>query len=256
VAAGRRHHPGQHPADQGGALNGLFHCLTSEETLKRIQEWLAHGVAPAVIIEELLPQSCDDAFCWARRLSGWEEYQRQYPAQVIALARVISQRAMRQFGLTLREDGRVVEQPEEGKPWKTPKPAALFRLEIGEEAVRVEYTPGYFPNADTDLLYFVSLHDPPWANALSDTGYYSCFVAHDAIEACGGPEAYAALLAEAILRGEEKAFTEAFEGQRPETDRQRRQQANRPAPAPGGHAERVSADPEASPQPPRQRMLF
>jgi len=39
----------------------------------------------------------------------------------LALARIISQRAMREHGLTLRKDGRVVKQPAEGKGWKTPK---------------------------------------------------------------------------------------------------------------------------------------
>jgi hypothetical protein len=149
---------------------------------------------------------------------------------------------MREHVLTLRKDGRVVTSPAEGKGWKTPRPAVTFTLMIGGEDVRVDYTPQYFPNDDTALLYIVSPHDPPKAHALSETGYFSRFVPHDVVEACGGPQSYAALLAEAILRGEERSFIETLGGPLPVTDPCRSRQPNGPAAGPGGHAKRLIAE--------------
>ncbi len=237
-------------------MSGLFQTLSPEDTLALIHKRLDQGASPATVINELLPQTRDEALSWGRQLPIWEEYHRQYPAQAIALARVISRRAMRQHGMTLRKDGRVVKQPAEGKGWKTPGPAATFLLTIGGEQVRVEYTAQYFPNDDTGLLYFVSPHDPPTAHPLSDTGYHSCFVPHDAVEACGGPQAYADLLAQAILRGEEQPFIEAFEGTLPVTDPRRHRQEHQPAAKPGGHAQRVIAEKEKPKESPQQGMLF
>ena len=54
------------------------------------------------------------------------------------------------------------------------------------------------------------------------------------MEACGGPQAYAALFAEARLRGEEKAFNAAFEGEPPEGEDPRRKKARLPASSGGG----------------------
>jgi hypothetical protein len=114
-----------------------------------VQDRLEQGAAQAQIISELLPQSRDSALSWARRPAAWEEYRPTHPAQAIALGRLISLRAMREYGLTLLEDGRIVDQLKAGKPWTTPKPALTFHLDIAGEKVRVEYTPEYFPSGAT-----------------------------------------------------------------------------------------------------------
>jgi hypothetical protein len=98
---------------------------------------------------------------------------------------------------------------------------------------------------------------------------YTQFAQHDAVEACGGPQAYAALLPEARLRGEETAFNAAFEGTRAGAEQTRRKKAplpaappateERQAPVPREHATRVIAEQEATKgrgEPPRQRTLF
>jgi hypothetical protein len=242
-------------------MSDRFLPLTPEETLKRIQGRLGQGTAPACVIEELLPRCRDGAVFWARCLAIWDEYRPAYPAQAVALARLISRRAMREHRLMLREDGRVVEQPREGKTWKTPPPALTFRLDVGGEEVRVEYTPGYFPNCDTDVLYFVSPHEPARPHALSGTGYHSRFVPHDIIEACGGPQAYAALLAAAVLRGEAEKLAAALEGPPPAAGQTRRRAARpgraaeQPPPA-GEHAAWVIAEEEPPRNTPRQGLLF
>jgi hypothetical protein len=234
-------------------MTSMFWTLDHEATLQQIQDRLGQGATPARILAELLPRTKQSALSWGRSLAAWEEFRLGYSPQAIALARLNSVRGMRDFNLTLKPDGRVVERTAEGKKCKTPKPAAIFTLAIGGEEVRVEYTPGYFPNDDTALVYFVSPYDPAQPHPLSDTGYFSRFVPHDVVEACGGPQAYAALLAEARLRGEEQAFIEAFEGPLPETDPRHRDE-NRPQALPGGYAERVIAR-EEKPQATRQEML-
>jgi hypothetical protein len=237
------------------------------DTLQRIQERLSQGLTPQQVIEQLLPRTHGDAMTWAGRLPGWDEYRGQYPAQTVALARVISRRAMRTFGLTLSEDGRVVDGHHKGKPCPTPKPSLAFRLAIRGEELQVEYTPDYFPNAGKDNFSFISPHDPPQAHCLSETGYLSQFAQHDAVEACGGPEAYAARFAEARLRSEEKEFTAAFEGQWPEGKQSRPKKASLPAAPPvrdqlpvlGDHTAKVIVEQEAkkpTSEPPRQRTLF
>ncbi len=235
-------------------MNELFLRNSPEEALRHIQERLGQHTAPSAIIVEMLPHTRDAALSWGRRLAVWDDYHREYPAQVIALARIVSQRAMREHGLTLRQDGHVVEQ-REGKGWKTPRPAAVFPLFVAGEEVRVEYTTGYFPNDDSALLYIVSPHEPAKAHPLSETGYFSCFVLHDAVEACGGPQPYAALLADAILHDKEQSFIETFEGPLPVTDPRHRKE-HRPAAEPGGHAERVMAEEKKPQRPPAQGMLF
>lgn len=102
---------------------------------------------------------------------------------------------------------------------------------------------------------------------MSTTGYLSQFVPRDAVEACGGPKAYAALFAEARLRGEEDVFKATFEGTGPEAKQPRRRKASPPASAPTGeqlpvlgeHTAQVIAEQEgqkAPSQPPHQRTLF
>lgn len=237
-------------------MSALFARRSQEEALEKIRERLSQGAAPAAIIKEMLPQSRDDALFWGRRLPVWDDYRAAYPAQVIALARLISRQAMKAFRLTMREDGRVVERPPEGRRRKTSRPKDTFPLLIGGEEVRVEFTEEYFPNSGIDLVYYVTPHEPAKPHALSETGYFSRFVPHDAVEACGGQESYAALLAEAVLRDEEQPFIEAFEGPLPETDHRRHLPANRLPAEPSGHAERLSADKEKAKQSPQQGMLF
>ena len=71
-------------------------------------------------------------------LPAWEEHRRQYPDQAIGLARVVSRRAMRAFGLTFSEDGRVVARLPEGKLRQSLPPSLSFRLPIKGEELRVE----------------------------------------------------------------------------------------------------------------------
>jgi hypothetical protein len=237
-------------------MSELSQPLSCGQTLGRIQERLSQGASAAVIIEELMPRSREGALSWARRLSGWEEYAPQYTAQAVALARIVSRRTMREFSLTLRADGRVEEKPREPTPWQTPPPTLTFLLELAGEPVQVRYTRRYFPDGVTDMLYFVSPHEIGRPHALSGSGHLSHLVPSDIVEACGGPQAYAVLLADAILRGEEKQFTETFEGAFPKAGQRQPRKAKRPRPTPGGHAARVIAEEEKAPGPPPPGMLF
>jgi hypothetical protein len=240
------------------------------ETLQHLQDRLGRSAAPARIIEDLLPRTRADAVAWVRRLPLWDEYRGQYPDQVVALARVISRRAMREFDLAIGEDGRVLERVREGTPWNTPAPALTFPLAVGGEEVRVEYTREYFPRSGQDHFYFVSPHTPPRAHPLSETGYLSQFIRHDTVEACGGPHAYAALFAEARLRGEEQELAATFEGRPPEGKPPRRKRPEPvaspareqmpPAVVLGEHTAAVVQEQLGPGQPvqppPRQGMLF
>jgi hypothetical protein len=85
------------------------------------------------------------------------------------------------------------------------------------------------------------------------------------VEACGGPHAYAALYADARQRGEDEAFSAAFEGTPPESKKPRRPKAPPPAAPPrpptvlGEHTAQVVEEraPDARPKPPaHQRRLF
>jgi hypothetical protein len=237
------------------------------DTLQHIQERLRQGLGPQQVIEELLPVTPTDAVTWARRLPGWEEYGGQFPTQVVALARVVSLRAMRAFSLSLSEDGRVLGRRKEVRPWQPPKPSLTFRLVVGGEEVQVEYTRDYFPEGGKDCFYLISPRNPPQPHALSATGYLSQFVPHDAVEACGGPKAYASMFAEARLRGEEDVFKAMFEGTGQEAKQPRRRKASPPASMPSGeqlpvlgeHTAQILAEQEdhkASGQPSHQRTLF
>jgi hypothetical protein len=222
------------------------------DTLQHIQAQLAQQ-QPTQVIEELSPRTRTDAETWIRRLPIWVEHAEQFTAQSVAIARIIGQRAMRCFGLKLSEDGRVVSTRLEGPSWQTPKPTKKFRLSLNGEEVQVEYTPFYFPDGRTDLVYFVSPNDPVQPHCLSETGYWSKLTPHDAIVACGGAEAYAALLAEAHLRGEAKEFEAVFEGKLPEGKRKRKEPKEEPVkPVVGKHTAQVIAEE----QPTTQRTLF
>ena len=241
------------------------------DTLREIQDRLSQGLVPQQVIEELLPLTRSDAVTWTRRLPCWEEHDGQFPFQVIALARVISRQAMRAFDLKLSEDGRVVDGRREGERRQQlqTQPASLtFPLALGDQEMRVEYTCDYFPDRGIDLFYFVSPADPPQAHALSASGYLSQFVPHDAVEACGGPEAFATQFAEARLRGEENQFKAIFEGASLQEEQPRRSAASPPVSSPTGkqlpilgeHTAQVLAEQKpkkkTTSRPPRQGTLF
>ena len=239
------------------------------DTLQQIQERLSRGQVPQQVIEELLPQTSAGAVTWARRLTGWEEFGGQFPPQVVALARLISRRAMRAYTLTLSEDGRVIDRTREGRVWQRPPPALTFRLAVQGQELRVEYTPDYFPNGGRDLFSFVSPHEPPQSHGLSETGYLSHMAPHDAVEACGGARVYAALFAEARLRGQEQAFSATFEGAKAERKQRRGKKTFQPVSAPetvvepspvlGEHTARVMGEQletQVPEKPPRQSTLF
>src|SRR5207244_1037333 len=176
--------------------------LDPHALLTQLKDHLSQGTAPMQVIEEFLPRLRADALAWARRLSLWDEYRGQFPPQVVALARVLSRRAMRQFGLLLDQDGHVVS--EQGQQVARPAacPRLCFPLRVRDEEVQVEYAPHFFSNSDQDLFTFLSPHEPPRPHPLSATGCWAHLTSRDAVEACDGPEPYATLLAEAVLRGE------------------------------------------------------
>jgi hypothetical protein len=235
------------------------------DTLQQIQERLSEGLVPQQVIEELSPSTRADAVTWIRRLSIWAEYTEQFPVQTVAIARLISQRARREFSLKLTEDGRVIDSQHQGPSWQTPRPTSKFRLKLQGEEVGVEYTPYYFPDGRTDLIYFISPHEPPQPHCLSETGHLSRLTPHDVVVACGGAEAYAVLFAEAHLRGEVKAFEAVFEGNWPESKHRRGRKPPtttsevKNASVVGTHTAQVIAEQEdnkATSQPPHQRTLF
>jgi hypothetical protein len=209
--------------------------MTPTETLVLIEHRLK-GQSLSHIIETLLPR--ETPITWARRLSGWDEY--PFPAQVKAIARIISQRAMKENGLRLTEDGRVVSR--DAKVRMDPKPERTFTLAIADEQLTVEYTSDYYPGKD--LLSFVS----PKPHCLSETGHLSQFVPRDIVDACGGPEAFAALYAEAKVQGTDKELMAVFEGRSPDPKRRK--------PSRGNHSARVVGEPESSVTPVEQRTLF
>jgi hypothetical protein len=186
------------------------------DILQQIQARLAQQ-PPTQIIEELSPRTRTDAVSWARRLPLWDDFSRDITNQAIAVARVISRRAMREYGLTFDSDGRVGEQ----KPLSSSpeRPTRIFHMKIGEETVEVRYVRRYFPQTGQDLFSFVGEKLPGEQitykpHPLSESGWWSHFASHDAVEAMGSPEAYATRYAEAKLRGDD--FEAVFEGKRPE----------------------------------------
>ncbi len=245
--------------------------------LVHVQERLTQGVTPTQVIEALLPASRAQALAFARRLPLWEEFRDRFSPQVIAIARVISRRGMRLFGLALNTDGRVVEERQHQGAKRRDWPPRSFLLQIQGEEVCVEYAPNYFPNSHRDLLTFLSPHEPPRPHPLSETGTWAHFTSRDAVDACGGPERYAALLAEAMLQGN-RDFDAAFHGVTAEAvSRARKPNTEPPAAAPdlapaqpdsvtrpplGPHSARVLAGEAAQAEPPpfddkpRQGLLF
>ena len=147
--------------------------MTPVETLQHIQHRLA-GESPAQVVEALAPQLPSAAVIWVRRLPGWDQFHGQFPGQVIAVARLVSQKALQDHCLKLTEDGRVVSR--ETKAWRDRKPERTFQLRIAGEELSVEFTPDYYPG--TDLFSFVG----PKPHCLSQTGHWSQFVPRDVVE--------------------------------------------------------------------------
>lgn len=236
--------------------------MTPAEALTLIQTRLATE-PPVVLIEQLAPRTHAEAVTWARRLPLWDEYRGEFPDQAVSLARAVSRRAMREFGLVFDAEGRVVEQ----KSAQPPKPRETrFPMRIGEQKIEVRFQPGYF--SGTDLFSFVGQEIVPpdthpvsvllgshKPHALSGSGWWSHYAPHDVVEACGGPGQYAALYAEARLAGEEKAFEAVLNGTRPEEKASSRKAS--PAPVIGQHtAALVEVKHEERREPARQKELF
>lgn len=183
-----------------------------QDTLNRLQD-------PLKAIAALKPQTTPQATAWVRFRPCWEEYSAEFPAQVVALASVVSKITLKEHGLSFREDGRVGKSSTEGKHQPTPEPCSLFTIQLDGKAANVEYTKDYFPYSAMDHLAFRSPFVPAEPHPLSTTGYLSHFCSSEAVEACGGPEGYARLYAEARLAGREKEFEAAFVGRWPELKR-------------------------------------
>jgi hypothetical protein len=181
--------------------------LTPAETLFHIETRLA-VTTPMNVISELMPRT--GAIRWAQRLPHWDEFRGQFSDQAIGIARIVSRRAMREHGLILTDDGRVVER----RSYTAPTPSATFRLDIAGQSVEVAYTADYYPGRDG--FQFTAEKNP-----LSESGFWHAFVPQDAVEALGGPQAFAARYAEAKLAGQEKEFMEQFEGRFPDKPRKK-----------------------------------
>jgi hypothetical protein len=207
--------------------------MISEATLHVIRDRLDAGTTPTDLIEEMLPRTTDEAVTWARRLTGWEDH--SFPKRVVALARIISRRAMQEHGLRITEDGRVTPLSVPSPP--DPTPTRIFSLTIAGEDVRVEYTRDYFPRIATDHFQFRSPHDPVRPIPMSGTGWWSQMVHHDIVEACGGPKLYAELLAQAEVEGRTNDLEAAFVGLRPAEKREAKKK-----PVVGKHTGEVVAE--------------
>jgi hypothetical protein len=203
--------------------------MTPAETLSHIAGRLA-DTSPTDLIDELMPGFPIEALTWARRLSHWDEFRGQFSDQAIGVARVVSRRAMREFGLAISDDGCVVDF--NSRPVKIdPKPELTFTLRIAEQPVQVAYTRSYFARDAKDAFDFSAEKNP-----LSESGFWHTFVPQDAVEALGGPQAFAARCAEAKLAGQEKEFMEGFEGRTGEKPKRK------PV---GRHTAKVEHKPEA-----------
>jgi hypothetical protein len=238
---------------------------SAPETLQRIQDALNRPTDVLALIEQFSPLSLPGAMIWARRRPVWDEYRGQFPDQVIDIARVISRRAMREFGLSFSEDGRVLTIRSETERTDSPCPADVFRLTVRGEPITVEYTPDYYLVAGSDHFAFKNPSEPGQPHPLSDTGFWSHFARSDVVAACGGPRPFAEQYAEAKINGELEAFEATVEGQFPEYKPRRRKrttkevaQATPSPPVLGKHTEKVVAEdsPREEGKPPSQQSLF
>lgn len=185
--------------------------MTAEATLRQLQERLNQSVPLTELVEESQPETKADAIRWARHLSAFDEYRNRCPNRVIALARIIARRALKEYQLVLTEDGRVLERHR--RQGVQSEMTDSFEIEIGGQEVRVDYIRDYYPADGTDLFQFRSPDDPARPIPLSETGYWSHFAHHDAVEACNGPQTYSQLVAAARLDGHLDTFEALFEGE-------------------------------------------
>ncbi len=210
---------------------------TARDILQRIADRLAQGASTIDVIRELVPRTRSQAVFWARRLPYWDELRGRFPDRAIATARHISKRSMMEHGLAFDDEGRVLEEPGEGRR-RASETTCSFPLTLGEDTITVTYTRNYYGTPGHNILSFIGKEqippdDSPLSallrghkpHALSETGWYSAHPLHDAVEAMGGPEAYAAAFAAAKIAGREKEFEAAFTGRRPETNPRGRRKA-------------------------------
>src|SRR5205085_10724653 len=108
-------------------------------TLQQIGDRLAQGDAPTDLTGELLPKTRAEAVTWARRLPLWEEHRSEFGPRAVAVARIVSKRAMRQFGLVFDAEGRVVEESRQTPGGFKEPPAVTFPLTVGGEVIEVRY---------------------------------------------------------------------------------------------------------------------
>ena len=125
--------------------------------LAQIQQGLARGNPPIQLIDALMPKTPLGAEEWIRCLPIFPGHQYLYSEQVVAIARVIAKRSMREFSLKLTEDGRIVATDQKHV---TPEPSATFKLKLANEELNVEYTPHYQPNGN-DLYSFTAKDAKP-----------------------------------------------------------------------------------------------
>ena len=222
--------------------------------LAQIQQGIARGNSPLELIDALMPKTTLGAEEWIRSLPMFPAYPHLHTEQVVAIARIIAKRAMREFSLKLTEDGRVIDARQKRPDWSTPKPKSNFTLKLAGEEINVEYTRGYFPDG-TGSYSFTGKPGQP--HCLSETGFWSKLVSHDVVEACGGAEAYAVLIAEAQLRDETKALDAVFEGEWPQTAT-RKPREKKPTATIGQHTAQVvtQTSPPADSRPTIQRSMF
>lgn len=213
--------------------------------LAQVQQGLARGTTPIELIDVLMPKTPLGAEEWIRCLPIFSGHQYLYSEQIVAIARIVAKRAMSEFSLKLTGDGRIVDTRQKCHR-KTPEPSATFKLKLAGQELDVEYTSGYFPDG-TDLYAFTS--NKP--HCLSNTGYWSKLVPDDVVEACGGVEAYAVLIAEAELKGESDELDAIFEGDSPDT----RKPKTKKMPVVGQHTAQVVQQPSEA-KPAVQKCMF
>ena len=205
-------------------------------TLQHIASRL-QAMSPTDLIEELAACTRSDAVAWVRRLPLWEEHRGQVPDQTVGIARTVSRRAMREFRLEISDDGQVADCGSR-PPGKPSAPTLAFTLSVAGEEVQVSYTRDYCPRGGSDNFSFVAERNP-----LSASGHWHTFAPGDAVQAVGGPQAFARLYAEAKLAGRDQEFLERFEGKMPEQKRPvRKQRAQPEQPVVGQHTAAVTEE--------------
>jgi hypothetical protein len=122
-----------------------------QHTLSQMRDRLAQGTSPADLIRELVPRTRSQAVSWARRLPYWDEFRGHFPDQVVAAARLVSKRAMKEHGLAFDDEGRVLEEPRDGRRREN-QTTVSFPLTLGENTVTVTYTRNYYGTPGHNIL--------------------------------------------------------------------------------------------------------